>query len=187
MPIPPWGDRRSKIDATEFEQFVADLIAEAGRDMAGFRVEHQELVRTPDGNYRIDVTARFNQLGVDFLVLVECKDHARPVEREDVQILSDKLRAAGAHKGMLFSTNGFRKGAVEYARTHGIALVRVLKGALTYETRGLETDEPPAAPPWLNIPKYVGQFITLGEDESWQVSVVQRGAVGPLFRFLTSP
>lgn len=59
-----------------------------------------------DGRYEIDATARFRALGVDFLVLVECKDHVRPIEREDVQILADRKRATGAQKAIFFATNG---------------------------------------------------------------------------------
>jgi restriction system protein len=185
MVIPPWADRRSQIEAAEFERVVSALLTEAGRDLAGFRVEHRELVRTPDGDYRIDVTTRFTQLGADFLVLVECKDHARPVERQDVQVLFDKVRAAGAQKGMLFSTNGFQKGAIEYARSHGIALVRMSEGALTYETRTLGTEAAPV-PPWVNVPKYVGQLISLNDDGNWQVSLVETGRVNALSGFLAS-
>jgi restriction system protein len=154
--------------------------------LAGFRVEHQELLETPDGDYRIDVTVRFTQLGVDFLVIAECKDHKRPVERRDVQILSDKLRAAGAQKGILFSTNGFQKGAIEYARSHGIALVRLVEGALTYETRGLGNSARPAPPPWVDLPKFVGCLISLCDDVRYNVSVMLSGHVGALSGFLAS-
>src|SRR2546428_1483818 len=128
MPLLPWEDSRAKIDGSALEKLVVDVLTEAGQSLTSFRVEHQELIVTPDGQYRIDVTARFRQLAVDFLLLVECKDHTRPVEREDVQVLADKKRAAEAHKAILFATNGFQKGAIEYARIHGIALVRVCGG-----------------------------------------------------------
>jgi restriction system protein len=157
VPIPPWEDRRCQIDPAEFQRVVSALLAEAGRGLAEFRVEQRELIRTPDGNYRI----------------------------KDVQILSDKLRAAGAQKGMLFSTNGFQKGAIEYARSHGIALVRVIEGALTYETRGLNTQAHPA-PPWANFPKYVGHLVSLSDDGRWHVSLVETGRVDALRGFLAS-
>ena len=141
----------------------------------------------PDGQYRIDVTVRFAQLGADFLVLAECKDHARPVEREDVQVLADKLRAAGAQKGMLFSTNGFQKGAIDYARSHGIALVRIIEGALTYETRGVRADNVrPAPPPWANIPPFVGQVVSLADNGHVHVTLVERGRTNALRQFLES-
>jgi len=173
MPIAPWGDHRAKVDGAEFERVVAELLREAGRDLSDFRLEQQQMVSTHDGQYRIDVTLRFSQLGVQFVVLVECKDHARPVEREDVQVLADKKRAAAAHKAILFSTNGFQRGAIDYARSHGIALVRLLEGALTYETRSAPRRGVQATPPpWANIPAFVGQHISLGDDGKIRVSVV---------------
>src|SRR5262245_54517289 len=148
--VPPTGDHRASIDGREFERFVAQALRDLGTGLTDFRLGEQEVVKTADGSYRIDVTARFMALDAAFVVLVECKDHSRPVEREDVQILADKKRAAGAHKAMLFSTNGFQSGAIEYATHHGIALIRVLEGALTWETRGVGPATPP--PPWANIP-----------------------------------
>ena len=114
---------------------------------------------------------RFTALDVEFLVLVECKDHTRPVDREEVQILADKKRAAGAHKGMLFSTNGFQRGAIAYAQKHGIALVRVLDGALTYETRGAGMERMPP-PPWANIPPLVAQYIRESKPGTILVTVL---------------
>ncbi len=69
----------------------------------------------------------------------------------------DKLRATGAQKGMLFSTSGFQTGAYKFAEEHGIALIRVIEGRYTYETKsfGKQTYDPP---PWVDIPKYVGEY-----------------------------
>ncbi|MGH3550542.1 MAG: restriction endonuclease [Pseudonocardiaceae bacterium] len=96
-----------------------------------------------DGTYVIDVTARFTLLGAEFLMLFECKRHRSPVKREDVQVLKDKLRSTGAHKGVVVAASGFQRGALEYARTHRIACVRLVDEAWVYETRDLA---PAAAP-----------------------------------------
>lgn len=187
MPIPPWADRRTGIEGAEFERVVAEILQELSKSLQNCRIENQELIKAADGQYRIDVTVRFDQLGAQFLVLVECKDHSRPVEREDVQVLADKVRAAGAQKGMLFSTNGFQRGAVEYARNHGIALVRVIEGALTYETRALPVDgQRPGPPPWANIPPFVGQLISLADNGNVCTALVDRGRTEPLKEFLES-
>jgi len=99
VPIPPWNDHRARVDGKELELFVADILRSLGEGLSDFRLEEQEVIAADDGVYRIDVTARFTALSMEFLVLVECKDHARPVEREDVQVLADKKRTAGAQKG----------------------------------------------------------------------------------------
>jgi restriction system protein len=164
---------------------VAQVLRDLGEGLDDFRLEEQELVHADDGRYRIDITARFTAIGVDFLVLVECKDHARPVEREDVQILADKKRAAGAHKAVLSSTNGFQRGALAYAQKHGIALVRVLEGALTYETRGAAPERRPP-PPWADIPPLVAQYIREKEPGTIRVTVLQRDTQAALVEFLIS-
>ena len=164
---------------------MVDLLTEAGNTLEGFIVEHRELLQAPDGRYEIDVTARFRALGVNFLVLVECKDHVRPIEREAVQILADRKRATGAQKAILFSTNGFQRGAIEYAKVHGIALVHVLEGALTYETKSAYQAKPPVPPPWANIPAFIGQVISLDEDAIRMWSV-ERGRPDALVDYLKS-
>ena len=77
------------------------------------------------GQYQIDVYAEFIALSVKFKVIVECKRCTKPVEREKVVILADKVWSLGAHKGVLISTSGFQKGALEYAKKHGIALLQI--------------------------------------------------------------
>jgi restriction system protein len=186
MHVAPGENHRTSIGPAEYEKVVVELLFALGRDLTGFRVQHQETIRAPDGSFRIDATVRFTQLGVDFLVLVECKDHARPVERADVQVLADKLRASGAHKGMLFSTNGFQKGAVEYACAHGIALIQLLDGELTYETKAqLPPGAPrPKPPPWANIPRFVGIVNSLDADGRWLQSLLEPQCTESLVAFL---
>ena len=41
----------------------------------------------------------------------------------------------GAHKGVLVATSAFQSGAIEFARTHGIALVTVTEGRFDFATR----------------------------------------------------
>jgi restriction system protein len=87
-----------------------------------FTVAHDVRLVGSDGIYQIDVLASYTTLGVKMMVLIECKHYSRPVLREMVQVLYDKMRATGAHKGILFSTAGFQDGAIEYALRHKIAL-----------------------------------------------------------------
>jgi restriction system protein len=149
----------------DFELIVKDLIEQSGAGLSRFSVDHLETMEGVDGNYSIDITARFQALGGTFLVLIECKRYKNPIERELVQILNDKLRSIGAQKGMLFSTSTFQRGAVEYASTHGIALVQVVNGESTYNTRaGDGVRHKP--PPWANIPKYVGWLLTTEDGKA---------------------
>jgi restriction system protein len=184
-PIPPprRNQQRPALSGKEFEQLVTGWLRECGASLPDFRVESQELITAPDGNYRIDVSVHFSQLGMDFFVLGECKDHSRAVEREDVQVLNDKIRAVGAHKGVLFSTNGFQRGAIEYARAHGIALVQVANGDSTYVVREINPKYD-APPPWANVPPFVGQLVWLSDDGLIHRSLVESSRVDALTNFL---
>jgi restriction system protein len=118
----------------EFELRVRHVLESCGAELDRFKTKHREKIACDDGTYEIDVTARFRALGVDFLVLVECKHQRNPIKREVVQILRDRIQSSGAHKGMLFATTTFQSGAVEYAIKHGIALIRISEWDPTYVT-----------------------------------------------------
>jgi restriction system protein len=139
---------------TEFEEAVRAILDGAGVLLRGYKSEHLPSLTGVDGDYVIDVAVTFSALGADFLVLVECKHEKRRTERQDVQILHSKVQSLGAQKGMLFSTAGFQEGAVQFAESHGIALVQIAKGETTYFSRSLGPPKPP--PAWAEIPKYVG-------------------------------
>lgn len=125
---------RGNIDLTpeEFEKEVESLLRKAGEGLRDFKTQRRQMLSEPEGTYEIDITARFKAFGTEFLVLVECKRYSSPVERQVVQILHDKLRTLGAQKGILFSTSGFQKGAIAYAKKHGIAPVQLVDGRATY-------------------------------------------------------
>ncbi len=154
----------------KFEREVKAMLEKASANLKAFEAKHLEKVRGLEGDYEIDVTARFEALGVDYLTLIECKHQKNPVKRETVQILYDKIRTTGAHKGMIFATTTFQRGAIEYATAHGIALVRVAEGKTLYETKAFGIS--PEPPPWANIPPYVGYFTSLTDEGNIQHTLV---------------
>lgn len=120
----------------EFEIFVRRYLEEEGGDLKDFRTQHLENLEGPDGDYIIDVTARFEALGAEFLVLIECKRYTSdPVEREEVQALNQKKDSISAHKAMMFTTSMFRKGAIEFAAAHRIALIRITANEVNYAVK----------------------------------------------------
>jgi hypothetical protein len=143
----------------EYERAVADLVRTVGHEVMDWQVRHLDPVEGVDGTYIIDVTVRFQVLGAEFLMLFECKRHASPVKREHVQVLNDKLRSTGAHKGVVVSASGFQRGALEYARVHGIACVRLVDGAWTYETKDLS---PVVPQPTGEYQAYASQLTSTG-------------------------
>lgn len=119
----------------EFEQFVVDTLGSITPDVHDLKVTLHEVVEGNDGTYDMDATMRFRLDGMDFLVLVEAKKHAHPIKREIPQILHQKVQSIGAQKGMVVSTAPFQRGALDFAKAHGIALVTVTEGRFIYETR----------------------------------------------------
>lgn len=153
------------ISPKDFEELILEALGSYDTGLKDLRFQHRENMQGLDGIYEIDGTARFNALGVDFLVLIECKHHKSSIKRETVQVLRDRLTSTGAHKGILCSSSNFQKGAIEYARLHGIALIRVTEGGLCYQTRSLEGQK--EIPPWLNIPKFI----------AWRIKGEQTGLI----------
>jgi len=144
----------------EFELAVKEHLESLGRNLDAFEARHRESLGTGDESYEIDITARFRALEVDFLVLVECKKWKRRVEREDVQVLHDRMHSVGAQKSIMYATSGFQSGAVEYAQPRGIGLVQLVDGRTTYLTRSLGPK--PILPP--GFPVFAGWLITRSPD-----------------------
>jgi restriction system protein len=130
----------------------------------------------------IRLKARFKAFGADVLVLIECKHYKNPVKREIVQLLRDRIRTTGAHKGMIFSTSRYQRGAVEYATKHGIALIIFVEGKSTYMTRAHGNKVEP--PPWANIPKISGWITKISDDGNQSFSIVSRDHGEYLSEFL---
>lgn len=154
--------------AREFELVVKEHLESLGQDLIAFEARHLESLGSTDESFEIDVTARFTVLGVDFLVLVECKKWKRRIEREDVQVLHDRVRSVGAQKGIVYSTSGFQSGAVDYAQARGIALIQLVDGRTVYYTRSLgpELVTPPG------FPRFAGWLVTRSPDGSEEQSLV---------------
>jgi restriction system protein len=137
----------------QFELAVKGIVDAAAVGLVEYESKHLERLTASDGEYEIDVTARFQALGAKFLVLIECKHHKRKIERQDVQVLQARLQSLGAQKGMIFSTAGFQAGAMQYADQHGIALCYLVEGSSTWFTKSAGPSTPP--PSWVQIPEYV--------------------------------
>ncbi|MDP5139107.1 MAG: restriction endonuclease, partial [Spirosomaceae bacterium] len=161
-----------------YEKLIQTYLVETGRDLNKFKVVHDEDLERIDGTYQIDVYAEFEALGGIIKVLIECKRHKAKIKREVVQLLNDKIRSTGANKGMVFATSGFQSGAVKYANTHGIALIKVIEGKYTYYTKSQDSEnfQPP---PWADIPKFVGEY-----KNGKSIAYLQPGYLEPLDEFL---
>lgn len=115
------------ISPREFELFCLEILEAYAKEegLKEFHISHDKKLEAHDGEYQIDVYATFKALGTEIKVLCECKQYSNKVKRDVVQLLDSKLKSLGMHKGILLSTSGFQKGAIEYAQAHGIALIQV--------------------------------------------------------------
>ncbi len=131
--INPYMKFVSSITPTEYEQFCTEILKSYAEEekLKDFTIQHNALITADEGEYQLDIYATFVALGVQFKVIAECKRYSKPVSREKIVVLADKVKSLGAHKGILISTSGFQSGACDYAQKHGIALLQIFdKGVM---------------------------------------------------------
>jgi restriction system protein len=153
------------LSPTEFEKYAKNFLEKLARSSSGtlesFEAQHLEELKGSDGEYKIDVTARFRVLEMDFLVLGECKHLKRPVEREDLMVLWAKQQSLNAHKCILFSISGYQEGALAYAQERRMALLHLMDGQAVHLTRSATPVHRPASPAvsfWLAHPNEHGKL-----------------------------
>ncbi len=69
---------------------------------------------------QIDISIRVKVSHYDILIVVECKDKARPIDVEEMGSFAKLVEDVLANKGVIISTNGFTPAAIEMARAHGL-------------------------------------------------------------------
>jgi hypothetical protein len=119
------------LTSAQFEQFVEMTLKQLDFFQSAEINRNAKLagVRQP-GEYEIDILVRAQLAGVvDFLMIVECKNWNRPVDRPLVQKLAQTRDAVSAHKAVMVSPLGFTKEAIAVAETLGIALWVLAEGS----------------------------------------------------------
>lgn len=184
-PNSPWNPAAAAtISPEEYEKQVVEWLRAAGGILDKFEVEHLRHLSGAGGDYEFDAVAQFTILnGAQITVLVECKRYSSPVEREKLLALWAKQQDVKAHKAMIFATCGFQSGALEYAKTYGIATVAFVEGAFLYETRGAGPSGPP--PSWVRLPDYAGIFMSQ-DDGRISCSTIDLSNIEALYNWLDS-
>ncbi len=109
---------------SQYEEYVEELVRqlEFGSELLVERNARLPGVRQP-GEYEIDVAVRVQLAGkISFLMIVECKNWSRPVDRPVVQKTVQTRDAVAAHKAAIASPVGFSEEAIEVAQANGVAL-----------------------------------------------------------------
>lgn len=154
------------ISPTEFEIRCRDILAgyAESEGLNDFTISHNVICPAHDTKYQIDVLASFTALGTTIKVLCECKRYKSPVKQEVVLALESKLHSLGAHKGIILSTSRFQKGAIEYAKAHGIALIHMTDHGPEHYSHSSGTTEEDPDDPFLygerHLPPYRAVLIT---------------------------
>lgn len=160
---------------TEFEECCCNVLAgyADNEKINDFKIIHNRIIKASDGKYQIDVYAEFTAMGAQFKVLCECKRYKYRVSREKVAILHRKLESIGAHKGILISTSEFQSGAIEYAKAHGIALIKAEDYHFEYLSHSSGKSENNVNDPFLyaekHMPSYVAFDYTVDADEPYKI------------------
>ncbi|MBU7026973.1 MAG: restriction endonuclease [Theionarchaea archaeon] len=110
----------------DFEEIVAATIRQisifSGPNARIYQKKVYCGAKGPNG-YQIDISIELDLTpGLSLLFIIECKDHARPIERSAVQQLIQVRDDISAHKAIIVSTKGFTRGAVRLAESNRIAL-----------------------------------------------------------------
>lgn len=185
-PDSPWNPAVPlEITPSTFErQVLAWLQGCASRLKQEVDAQHLGVAHGAGGDYKIDVLVKLDVFdGAELVILVECKHQTRPVEREDVMVLEAKLRDVGAHKGMLFSTSGFQKGALSYAKVHGIATISFVDGKSLYETKAM-TGRGVTLPPWSSTGTHAGVLLS-ATDTGVHCHTLEQSRLDALLEWLT--
>ncbi len=159
----------------EFEKYCRDFLngyAEKEK-LPEFKITHNKKIKVADGKYQIDVYAEFTAMGSKIKVLCECKKYKNRVNRDKVAILQRKLESIGVQKGILISTSDFQSGAIEFAKAHGIALIKAEDYRFEYISHSSGQPENDDNDPFLyaekHMPPYVAFDFTADTDEPLKI------------------
>ena len=89
----------------------------------GATVRTEQWIEGPDGDRDMDVEVRGTLNGQPQFVLIECKDHRRPVGIGYVDAFESKRRDLKPNRSIMFSNSGFTDDGLNKARRVGIEMV----------------------------------------------------------------
>lgn len=93
----------------------------------GSAVKTEQWIEGPDGERDMDVEVRGTMGNISHFVLVECKDHAKPIGIGFVDAFESKIRDLRPDRAVMFSNSGFTCGALKKAKRVGIEMASAIK------------------------------------------------------------
>lgn len=93
----------------------------------GSAVKTEQWIAGPDGRRDMDVEVRGKIAGEPHFILVECKDHTRPIGIGLVDAFESKIRDLEPNRAIMFSNSGFTRDALKKANRVGIEMASAMK------------------------------------------------------------
>ena len=114
-------------DWRDFEQYIFGLLSTIAKTLSQnqLTVFHNERLTGRSGDWQIDVGYRFWKLGVEHLVIVECKNLARKVTRREAAYFAACVDDLSPSLGILVSNQQFTKGAHNLSANRPIMLMSI--------------------------------------------------------------
>ncbi len=111
-------------ESVKYERFVRDVVEALLRaqGLETVKVEHDIPVQGISRSHQVDVYWEYRLGGVLHRVVINCKRYGGTVEVTDVLTMKGVIDDMPGARGVVVTTVGYQKGAVDYATTHGIGL-----------------------------------------------------------------
>ena len=179
----PWNPREPvEVTPREYADQVRAWLSQATAPNS-INWTSREVISGRGGNYEIDVVGEMSLLGgAQFRILVECKHWRRRVGRDVVLAHAKKLRNTASHKGFIFSTSGFQRGALDVAVEEGIATLIFEAGNARYETRSMGLHRDP--PDWNSFPSYAALLVSASGDSTISTSRISSDDIDTLTEWM---
>jgi hypothetical protein len=103
-----------------FEKLIHQIHSQLAPPDAIVKLDDRIVGYDSKAERQLDITIRANIGQYKILIVVECKDEARPIDVGAMGEFGSLLRDVRANKGVMISSSGFTPAAIEMARSHGV-------------------------------------------------------------------
>ena len=103
-----------------FEKLIHQIHAQLAPEGAVVTLDDKIVGYESKVERQLDVTIRASVAQYKILIVIECKDEARPIDVGTMGEFASLLRDVKANKGVMISSSGYTSAAIEMARAQGI-------------------------------------------------------------------
>lgn len=90
-------------------------------------VKHNKQLQGKYLSHQCDVYWKLESAGMEYSTIVECKNWNKRLKQENLLAFRAKLEDLNYPKGVIVTRSGYQKGAVRYAKAHGILLYELFE------------------------------------------------------------